>query len=48
MVGTMDRIYFDGTEGTETGQYGLWLSRSIEDLGKIPGGPKDGMKVTLT
>ena len=47
MVGIMDRIYFDGNEGTETGQYGLWLSRSIEDLGKIPGGPKEGMKVTL-
>ncbi len=42
----MHRIYFDGNEGTETG-YGLWLGRSIEDLAKIPGGPKEGMKVTI-
>jgi hypothetical protein len=43
----MHRIYFDGNEGAETGCYGLWLSRSIEDLAKIPDGPKEGLKVTI-
>lgn len=47
MLGDMYRIYFDSNEGTETGAYGLWLSKSVEDLAKIPGGPKDGMKVTI-
>jgi len=43
----MHRVYFDGNEGTETGCYGLWLDRSIEDLAKIPNGPKEGMKITI-
>jgi len=43
----MHRIYFDSNEGPETGQYGLWLNRSREDLAKIPGGPHEGMKVTI-
>ena len=43
----MHRIYFDGNEGTETNRYGLWLARSQEDLAKIPGGPREGMKVTI-
>jgi hypothetical protein len=41
------RIYFDGNEGTENGSYGLWLKKSIEDLAKIPGGPRAGLKVTI-
>jgi hypothetical protein len=45
--GTMHRIYFDGNEGTEDSNYGLWLNRSRNDLAKIPGGPREGMKVTI-
>ena len=43
----MYRIYFDGNEGDEDGRYGLWLDRSREGLAKIPGGPKEGMTVTI-
>jgi hypothetical protein len=43
----MYRIYFDSNEGAETACYGLWSSRSIEDLRKIPDGPKNGMRVTI-
>jgi len=43
----MHRIYFDSNDGTEEGLYGLWLTKSIEDLSKIPGGPKVGMLVTI-
>jgi len=43
----LPRVYFDGNEGTEENLYGLWLSKSIEDLAKIPGGPKEGMKITI-
>jgi hypothetical protein len=43
----MHRVYFDSNEGTETGDYGLWLDKSKEDLAKIPGGPKEGLKVTI-
>jgi hypothetical protein len=43
----MHRIYFDSNEGTEDWRYGLWLSKSIEELAKIPGGPKEGMLVTI-
>jgi hypothetical protein len=43
----MYRIYFDCNDSAETGNYGLWLGRSIADLAKIPGGPKEGMKVTI-
>jgi hypothetical protein len=43
----MHRIYFDGNDGPDDHTYGLWLSKSIEDLAKIPGGPKEGMLVTI-
>jgi hypothetical protein len=43
----MYRIYFDGNDQNDRGNYGLWLNRSVEDLAKIPGGPKDGMTVTI-
>jgi len=43
----MNRIYFDSNEGTETNNYGLGLDKSREDLAKIPGGPHEGMKVTI-
>ena len=47
MLSGMDRIYFDTNEGTEDGRYGLWLGKSLEDLAKIPNGPKEGMTVTI-
>lgn len=43
----MHRIYFDTNEGTEDGCFGLWLARSKEELARIPGGPKEGMTVTI-
>jgi hypothetical protein len=43
----MHRVYFDSNEGTEENNYGLWLDRSRKDLAKIPGGPHEGMKVTI-
>jgi hypothetical protein len=43
----LHRVYFDGNEGTETNLYGLWLKKSEADLAKIPGGPREGMKVTI-
>jgi hypothetical protein len=43
----MQRIYFDSNEGPDDQSYGLWLSKSIDDLAKIPGGPKEGMRVTI-
>jgi hypothetical protein len=43
----MHRIYFDSNDGPGDDTYGLWLSKSVEDLAKIPGGPKGGMLVTI-
>jgi hypothetical protein len=44
----MHRVYFDGNEGPEgVERYGLWLSKSVEDLAKIPGGPREGMRVLI-
>jgi hypothetical protein len=43
----MYRVYFDSNEGTEANLYGLWLNKSKEDLAKIPGGPMEGMTVTI-
>ena len=43
----MHRIYFDTNEGVEGGDYGLWLKASEEDIARIPGGPKDGMRVII-
>jgi hypothetical protein len=44
---TLYRVYFDGNEGDSEGRYQLSLNKSKEDLAKIPGGPKVGMKVTI-
>jgi hypothetical protein len=43
----MHRIYFDGNSRTDIGCYWLGLNRSREDLAKIPGGPKEGVMVTI-
>jgi len=43
----MDRVYFDGNETEENDHYGLWLSKSMRDLAKIAGGPREGMLVTI-
>jgi hypothetical protein len=43
----MHRIYFDSNEGTETNSYGLWLDKSKADLAKIPGGPREGTRITI-
>jgi hypothetical protein len=43
----MHRVYFDGNDQTEGYLYGLWLNKSKEDLAKIPGGPVEGMTVTI-
>jgi hypothetical protein len=42
----MYRIYFDTNEGVDGG-YGLWLKASKEDMGRIPDGPQDGMRVII-
>jgi hypothetical protein len=48
MLSGMHRVYFDGNEGPEgTSHYGLWLDKSKADLARIPGGPKEGMVVTI-
>jgi hypothetical protein len=43
----MNRIYFDSNEGPNDHAYGLWLAKSLEDIAMIPGGPKEGMLVTI-
>jgi hypothetical protein len=43
----MYRVYFDTNEGTEDQLYGLWLPRSAADLAQIPGGPAEGMLITI-
>jgi len=43
----LPRVYFDGNEATEANFYGLWLDKSRDDLAKIPGGPKEGMTITI-
>ena len=48
MLSAMHRVYFDSNEGPEGhDRYGLWLGRSKLDLARIPGGPKQGMIVTI-
>jgi hypothetical protein len=47
MLSPMHRIYFDGNDGPDNDRYGLWLAKSREDLAKIPGGPHDGLIVTI-
>jgi hypothetical protein len=44
---TMYRIYFDGNDANDQGNYLLGFNKSIEDLARIPGGPKEGMTVTI-
>jgi hypothetical protein len=41
------RIYFDSNDGPDSERYGLWLDKSLEDLAKIPGGPREGQIVTI-
>ena len=43
----MHRVYFDGNDGPDNERYGLWLAKSVEDLAQIPGGPREGMQVTI-
>ena len=43
----MYRVYFDGNEGPDNERYGLWLDRSREELAQIPGGPQEGMVITI-
>lgn len=43
----MHRIYFDSNDRTGANLYGLWLNKSKEDLAKIPGGPREGITVTI-
>lgn len=47
MLSSMHRIYFDGNDGPDNERYGLWLDKSREDLAKIPGGPREGLMVTI-
>jgi hypothetical protein len=47
MLTSMHRVYFDGNEGDGNGRYGLWLSKSEEDLSRIPDGPKQGLVITI-
>ena len=47
MASDMPRVYFDGNDCADVGRYGLWLPRSQEDLAKIPGGPREGLLVTI-
>ena len=42
------RIFFDSNAGPPGGdRYGLWFDNSKTDLAKIPGGPKEGMRVVI-
>jgi hypothetical protein len=43
----MYRICFDSNDSDETYRYLLHFDRSRENLAKIPGGPKQGMQVTI-
>jgi hypothetical protein len=43
----MHRVYFDGNDAIDNERYWLGLSKSIEDLAKIPGGPIEGTQVTI-
>jgi hypothetical protein len=43
----LPRVYFYGNDGPDSERYGLWLSKSIEDLAKIPGGPREGQMITI-
>jgi hypothetical protein len=43
----LPRIFFDTNSGTPSRQYGLWFDQSKRDLALIPGGPQEGMRVTI-
>ncbi len=47
LLSAMHRVYFDGNEGTDDERYGLWLGKSVQDLARIPDGPREGMMVTI-
>jgi len=42
----MHRVYFD-TNASVGDCFLLWLDKSKEDLARIPGGPKEGLIVTI-
>jgi hypothetical protein len=43
----MHRIYFDSNDSDEHGRYLLHVNRALADLARIPGGPKEGMLITI-
>jgi hypothetical protein len=43
----MNCVYFYSNTDPDCDRYGLWLTRSLNDLAKIPNGPKDGMLITI-
>jgi hypothetical protein len=43
----MHRIYASGNDCDNEGSFVLWLDKSREDLANIPGGPCEGMMVTV-
>lgn len=47
MLSDMHRIYASGNDCDKNGCFVLWLDKSREDLAKIPGGPREGMVVTI-
>lgn len=47
MLSDMHRIYFDSNDRADSERYGLWLDKSRDDLAKIPGGPQEGLTVTI-
>jgi hypothetical protein len=47
LSGMYHRIYFDGNDAAEDGAYLLSLRKSKEGLAQIPGGPREGMVVTI-
>jgi hypothetical protein len=47
MLSDMHRVYGSGNDCDKDGNFVLWLDKSREDLAKIPGGPREGMTVTI-
>jgi hypothetical protein len=42
------RVFFDTNTGTVDGRgYRLWFDKSRSDLARIPGGPREGMRVII-
>lgn len=42
------RVYFDGNDAVDNGRYWLGSAKSIQDMAEIPGGPKEGLQVTIS